>query len=347
MALTFNSKLTKNGQTPSDGAFTFAKTIASNMAENRSYTVNAQLWSVPMTNWTLIAYGMPARATVPSAAPSGASGVLSASSFTGGGGRGGILTTLRPSPAYSYGDPTAFDLLYKPPASGAPERLPAYYTTQKSIFWNAWEFIWSGGNWPLSSYASGYYQDRLLYYATRTTRTSGASRATTAVTDLAGFDPPTQTGVTCVGTTTTIDLGTYPEDILYLVDGLGGTTVNITGAATNALGPLVLVLANQGTIRTTVNFSGANYRTVLVYSRNCSNNFTSGTTFNGGVYLDSKSLVAGTLSLTGVFAFYGAGTNPFPGLTLALTPPTGGLLTDLQAIAPRVLVVSTTSVLND
>jgi hypothetical protein len=329
-------------------SFSFTKTVSANTAENRTYSVSAQLWSVSMSNWALITYGLPGRGAVPMTAPSSLTTLLGSVSFTGGGGRAGLLTTLRPNPPYGNGDSTAFNQLYKPPTSGA-ERLPPYYTPHKSVFWNAWEFIWAGGNWPLSSYNAGYYQDRLLYYASQSTRSTGAVRTTTAITDLSAFSPPAQTGVTITGSSCTVNLGSYPEDILYIVDGVGGSTVNFSGAASNALGPLVVVVFSPATAKTVVNLSGTNSRSVLVYTRNCAVSFAAGTVFNGGVYLDMNSTATGgAATLNGVFAFYAGASaaNPFPSLNLTLVPPTATLLTDLRNITPRALLVATTSAQN-
>ncbi len=336
------------GATPGTNlSFSFAKTVSSNTIESRTYTVNAKTFAVSMTNWSFIAYGLPGRGAVPAAAPANTSTILGSVGFTSANGKAGLLSTIRPSPAYSNGDTTAFDQLYKPPGASQPERLPTYYLPHKSVFWNAWEFIWSGGSWPLTTYTAGNYQDRLLYYATQSSRRSGTSRVTSSITDLSAFSPPTQTGVSIAGNTATINLGSYPEDILYVVDGDGSHTVNISGAASNALGPLVLVIANQGTSRTVINFSGSNARSVLIYTRNTANVFAAGTTFSGGIYMDMNSTASGTVAITGLFAFYGVSSaNPFPALTLTLTPPSGALLTDLQDISPRALVVSTSSVLN-
>jgi len=304
--------------------FTFSRTDTTNAALTRTITVSAQVWSVPMVNFAMQAYGLPA--SIPSSAgieysaPPNTSGIITSGNFSGGVPM--LLTNLRPSPDYAPGDTTAYDQLYSPPLALQPERLPTYYRSLTSIGWNAWEYIWNSYVPLLPASATNLY-------------------------DFTAFTPATITGVTVNSPTNiTVNLATVPGGTLAIEDGFGGSTVTIQGAAASST-TLVVVIRNPTATPTTVNLAGNNARSVLVYFNTCNVSVAGAPSWNGALFFDPTSTATGTLSLTGSFAFLGANSaNLFPGLSLSLTPASGSLLSDLQDISPRCLFVSTSSQLN-
>ncbi len=295
--------------------YDFTRTVTGGTSgDGKTIRVVAQLWSVPVTNWSTQAYGLPASiaagAGVPRAAPTNAAAVI--------GGRPMILTTLRPSPAYSPGDTTAYDQLYTPPTGPAPEVMPAFYRPLASINWNLWEYVWNT-------------------YVPMTLRTNATNTY-----DFAAFSPTVPTGVTVNSSTNiSVNLATVPGGILMISDGVGGSTVTLNGAGAQST-PLVIAIYNPTGTATNVTIAGNNNRSVIVYFMRSTITVSGSPTWNGALFLDQNSTASGTLALNGCFGYCSI-YAPFPTLTLTLSVAAGQVYTDLQDIAPRVLLASTTS----
>lgn len=289
-------------------------------AENRVITVAARVWSIPISNWSFIAYGLPATfggAGIPRKSPTNTETVLASPSFNG---RALLVTTLRPNPPYSDGDPTAFGMLYSAPGPGQAETLPRYYRPLVSAAWNAWEYIWGSA-----------YQTELL------------NAAGSNVYDCDAFTQAVLPGVSASGSVVSVDAAQVTGGCLVIVDGLGGRTVNFSGGAGAA--PLVLVIKNSTGTPTTLNISGTNTRTTLVYARDTAVVLQAGATFNGGVFLDPYSSISGSGTIQGVLAFHGVNSFPATGITVT-SAPSPAVKADLDSICPRMVLVTTSSTIN-
>ena len=314
-----------------DGAFemtagtpltwTFTRT-GSVSAENQTITVSARLWSVPISNFSLIGYGLPAKvsngAGIPAKTPTNADTVLSSTAFTGGNGRGLLVTTLRPAPTYSNGDTTAFDTLYIAPASGQSERLPRYYIAPAAFGWDTWEYTWG--------------QSNIM------TLVSSAGSNTF---DFDAGSHPSVPGVTINSANSiTIDLKNVSGSLITVLDAAGGRTVNVTGSVAASGSALVVLVRNTSGFISNINLSGTNRRTTALYAVNNSVNFTGSASFNGAIFLDEVSTMTGTGSVQGMIAFYAPSGYPATA-SVTLTPASGSIKTDLDSITPRTLLVTT------
>ncbi|MDR1281115.1 MAG: hypothetical protein LBK99_09875 [Opitutaceae bacterium] len=293
----------------------FSRT-GSRALENRTCTIEADVWAVPLVNWSLVAYGLPASGAVPSSAPSGVVMEKWLASVHANGGRSLVLTTLKPGPASEGGDPTAFAMLYREPHDGR-EILPRYYQNMAAVAWDAWEFVW------------GPYLMKL----------AGHASASGMYCDLSSPPSPPPAGVIPDEGVFTINLDLVPAGVLTLYDGMGGHIVNLQGGS--ATRPLVVVILNYTPVPTIVNLSGNNSSPVILYACNSGVRF-SGATLNGGLFLDKTSTLAGTGTINGTLAFY-ANNPPSSASNINLFPS----VTDASdAVSPRVVLVSTKSRLN-
>ena len=286
---------------------TFNRTVSGSAAETRTYTVNADLWSMPLTNVDMVAYGLPASGQTPSAAPTLASGFFSA------GVSRLVCTSNNPS-----NDATAYPDLYVP---NTPEQLPYQYRNAVSFSWNAYEYVWSSN-----------YQNSLLTAA-------GSSNTF----DFSSGSNPTIPGVSYSGGTLTITLASITSQTLAVVDSLGGGNVVINGSATSG-SAFVLLLRNTagGVGKTNVSFSGNNSRPVLIFAENCAVSFSGSPQFQGGLLLDPNCTITGTVTWFGHFSFY-ANASPFPIFNLTLSD-NAGVKAALAPLAPRILLVSSTAI---
>lgn len=299
--------------TASPLAWRFTRAV-SNTTENRAYTVEANVWSVPLFNWPLIAYGLPATkgsAGVPKLAPTSAWATKLVSSVTSNGSTPLIVTTLKPG---TSGDPTAFATLYRTPKTGENEILPRYYQNLTAIAWDAWEYIW------------GKYQTQLAGYAS----SSGTYF------DLRNPPATAPTGLTLSGSTLTVDLALVSSKALTVVDATGGAVVNLKG---NSASAIVLQVINRGSTKCTINVPSTATRPTALYAVN-SNVVLASASFNGAVFLDPTSTISGTGTVRGMLAYY-ANTPQSSASSINLLPPDSALQTTLDAIVPRAVVVST------
>jgi hypothetical protein len=283
----------------------FDRTSTASADDNRTYTVNADLFSVPLTNVDVIAYGLPASGIIPPSAPALPPG------FLGSGVSSLVVTSNNPA-----NDATAYPDLF---ASASTEHLPYQYRNAVSFAWNAYEYLWSAP-----------YQGALL-------ATASANGA------IYNFQfPPSQSipGVTAAGNALTIDCSAVVGPILAIVDPTGSGSVTITGSpATGA--PFILLVRNTSGAPTPVTFSGDNNRPVIYYLENASAGFPGNPQVQGALFLDPRAVAHGSVTWFGHFSFYGP-ASPLGALNLTMADsPT--VKDALAALAPRVLLVSTSS----
>jgi hypothetical protein len=289
-------------------AFTFNRTSANSPGDNRSYTVNANVFSVPLTNVDVVAYGLPATGLIPAAAPAVPAGFFSSGVSCL------VATSNNPS-----NDPTAYPDLFNPTG---PEKLAYQFRNAVSFSWNAYEFLWS---YP--------YQDSLRNAAT----------ALGATYDFSAAQNPVIPGVTAAGNSIAIDCSAVQGSIVAVVDSEGIGSVTIQGSAA-AGSPFVLLIRNTaGTLgRTQVNFTGNNNRPAIFYLENSNVSFAGNPQIQGALFLDPTTLAAGNVTWFGHFSFY-APASPLGTLNITMSD-TPSVKTALAALAPRVLLVSTTAI---
>jgi len=286
--------------------------------DNQNYAVTANLFSVPLTNIDVVAYGLPAGGTIPAAAPAVPPG------FFGSGASSLVVTSNNPA-----NDPTAYPDLY---AATSNETLPYQYRNAVSFSWNAYEYLWSAG-----------YQNSLLAAAAQPDPGNQPFPAPVgAVYDFSSANNPTIDGVTPSGNTVTINCAAVQSPVVAIVDAEGVGTVNIVGSAAAGT-PFVLLVRNTagGLGRTQVMFTGNNNRPAIFYLEDSSVGFTGGPQIQGALFLDPACQAAGNVTWFGHFSFYapssplgtlGISVNDSPSVKAALAP-----------LAPRVLLVSTTA----
>ncbi len=283
----------------------FNRTSTASADDNRKYTVNADLFSVPLTNVDVVAYGLPASGIIPQSAPAVPAG------FFGSGVSSLVVTSNNPA-----NDATAYPDLF---ASSGTEHLPYQYRNAVSFAWNAYEYLWSAT-----------YQSALL-------ATASANSA------IYNFQfPPSQSipGVTAAGSAVTIDCSAVVGPILAIVDPDGSGTVTVTGSPANGA-PFILLVRNTAGPATPVTFSGDNHRPAIYYLENANAGFSGSPQIQGALFLDPRAVAHGSVTWFGHFSFYGP-ASPLGALnlTMADSPPVKDAL---AALAPRVLLVSTSS----
>jgi hypothetical protein len=320
------------------GRYTYTFTRSSTLApgENWTYTVNADLFSVPLTNIDVVAYGLPASGSIPSQAPSVPVGTF-----------GSGVSTLVVTSNNPANDPTAYPDLYAPQAG--TEVLPYQYRNEASFAWNAYEYIWNRT-----------YQDGLLNTAESEpdpgNQASSGSDPTPpkgALYDfsLPAFDPanpgnypcnPTIAGVTSSGNSLTIDCSQVQSQVIAIVDSEGIGSVTIDGSAGGG-NPFILLIRNTagGLGQTQVSFAGDNSRPAIFYLENSNVGFSGDPQVQGALFFDPTTVASGAVTWYGHFSFYGSASplDTFP-ISVNDSPTVKDALAPL---APRVLLVSTTS----
>lgn len=320
------------------GTYTYTFSRSSTNAPNESWTyvVDADIFSVPLTNVDVVAYGLPASGVIPAQAPTVPPGTFGTGVST--------LVVTSNNPA---NDPTAYPDLYAP--SGV-EVLPYQYRDAVSFSWNAYEYLWGRT-----------YQDALIDVAkaeadpgNQTASGADPTPPTGAVYDfsLPAFNPqnpgyypcnPTIAGVTSNGNAITVDCAAVQSQVLEIVDSEGIGSVTIQGSAATG-SPFILVVRNtagsQG--QTQVSFSGGNARPAIFYLENSTVAFD-GSQFAGALFFDPTTVGSGAESWYGHFSFYGPADPLASGLSIAVNDD-ATVKAALAPLAPRVLLVSTTSV---
>jgi hypothetical protein len=296
--------------------YSFSRKADNSTAENRTITVAARLFSVPVTNIDCIAYGLPSSGSVPPSDPAMPNGF-----FANGISR--LVTTLN-DPGK---DQTFYPDLFDPNNAGS---LGYQWQNNVLFSWDAYEYIWSNA-----------YQNALL----------NAAGPAGTYDFQAPVNPPIN-GVTYDDSSVYIDLSSVTTNTLAsgapaplaVVDAEGGNNVEIYGsAAGNSLNasPLLLYLRNTGPQPTLVTFFGDNNRPIILICRQCKLMFFGNPQFQGAIILDPNSTATGSATLYGHLSFYYA-ANPFPGWNLTLND-SPGVKTALAPLAPRALLISTSA----
>jgi len=305
-------------------SFAFSRVDSANPAEAQTYTVNADLISVPLTNLDLVAYGLPTTGAVPSAAPALPAGTL------GQGVSELVVTSNNPA-----NDPSAYPDLY---AGSSSETLPYQYRNQASFSWNAYEYVWSAA-----------YQHALISAAQAESdpgntapSTGNPTPATGAAFDFSAAQNPTIAGLTVSGNSITIDCSAVQSQIVAVIDAEGVGTVNLLGSGA-AGAPFVLLIRNTaGSLGLTqVNFTGNNARPILFYLENSAASFAGRPQISGALLLDRTSTVSGGVDWSGHLSCY-APASPLAGWNFTLSD-SPAVKEALAALAPRVLLVSTSA----
>jgi len=287
--------------------FTFARTDSNSPNDSQTYVVNADLFSVPLTDVDVVAYGLPATGSIPLAAPAVPVGTF------GSGVSELVVTSNNPA-----SDPTAWPDLY---AGSGPETLPYQFRNAVSFAWNAYEYLWGAG-----------YQDAIL----------GAAAGDQAVYDFSGANNPVIAGVSVSGNALTIDCSAVQSQVVAIVDAEGVGSVSIEGSPAGG-NPFILLIRNTaGSLgQTQVAFSGNNHRAAIFYLENAAVTFSGSPQIQGALFLDRTSGATGTVTWFGHLSFYAA-ASPLGTLNLTLEDAPA-VKNALSALAPRVLLVSTTA----
>ncbi|MGE9297084.1 MAG: hypothetical protein ACQKBV_12425 [Puniceicoccales bacterium] len=296
-----------------DGPYTPLGTVAmefvrsnGNALEDRTYRIIASLFSVPLTNYDLIAYGLPATISPPPAPPVEAAGVVANLPVDG---HALILTENDPA-ADSTASPDFF--------SGAAI-LPSAYRSRVSLAWNAWEWVWSDA-----------YLQTLLSAASVTWNLDQTKDENAAVN---GFDFDDDTGVL------TVDLSAVSGRSLVVVAPSGGGEIILHGG--NG-GPGVVAVLNPGppSAKTTVRLEGGDPSPRLRLLTNSALSTDQGAEINGALWLGPACSASGSLRVDGSFAFHAlSAAQVFPALDLTLNPASASTGDTLAAVSPRALLV--------
>jgi hypothetical protein len=288
----------------------FDRTSSASPDDNRTYVVNADLFSVPLTNVDVVAYGLPVTGSIPLSAPTVPPGFF--------GSDVSCLVTTSSNPA---NDPTAFPDLF---ASSGAERLPYEFRNAVSFSWNAYEYLWS----PT-------YQNALL---------GTALNSPNAIYNFStSFDPDNLQpfpGITVspTGNSVTVDCSAVTASLVAIVDPNGTGSVTITGSPASGQ-PFVLLVRNTSGVRTPVTFAGSNLRPAIFYLENASVRFNGSPQIEGALFLDPTTIASGSVTWFGHFSFY-APASPLGTLGITMAD-SAAVKSALAPLAPRVLLVST------
>lgn len=296
------------------GRFTFSVTSADNASESSTFAVDVRMFSVPLTNFSLIPYGDPAVTNrVVSDPPP-------AFSFTKGAGFSQALVHK-----YRVGASGAFPDLYPAAASGAVfENVPFFYRDLVGISWNA-----------VSAWRSVNYQN-LIYLRSLAQATAYDFQSPSTI-------PPGLSGViTRSGGKTRINLGSaLVPSIITIDDALGGGDLVFDGTtAAGATSPVLILVRNSSANKTSVTFSGNNTRPILLYAQNCSLSGPGNPSIRGAILYFPNSSTTAPFSLAGSL-IYPQSLSAAPNITVV---PDRAAQIALAQIAPRALVVSAKAV---
>ena len=282
-------------------SFTFTETNGSYAGETTTYQVNANCYSIPISNFNWIPYGLPTQAGVGTTSPTAPSFSKAASGL-------GFTTVL--ANGYS-GEAGTFPEHF----GGMGTGLPGYYRDLTSLTWNLFEY------WTSLSYQNALYT------------AAGASNI---------FDYSNTgnlpNGVTWDGTRAYINLGTTTASVVVFVDSLGGNILRLTGAGATG-NPVVVVIRNFSSTPTTVEISGGNARSTVVYAPNSTiTPLSAGLSFRGAFLLFPNSTASGTsLNVNGLVAYPQTFAAP-PNMVAYVDAQAQS---DLAPVAPRFLLIST------
>ncbi len=282
--------------------FTFNRTVSANAKENRTYTVNADLYSIPLTNIPVVAYGLPnSTGNVPPSGPV-LPGLIPSDA------RRLVMTSNNPAR-----DSTAYPDYY---IATTPEQWPAQFEPAALWSWDAYEYLW--GN---------VYQNNLL-----------SAAGPTATYDFSSPSNPIISGVSVTAGTIAIDLSAVTASTLAIVDSFGTGVINVQGTSTTNPA-FILLIKNSGAQQTAVNVSGNNQRPFILVARNCALNFSGNPSLTGALLLDSGCTATGAATLFGHLSFF-ATSSLFPSWNLTVNG-SSGYESAYATLAPRVLLVGT------
>jgi hypothetical protein len=285
----------------------FDRTTSASPQDNQTYVVNANLFSVPLTNVDVVAYGLPISGSIPTSPPSVPPGFF--------GPDVSCLVTTSNNPA---NDPTAYPDLF---ASSGAEKLPYEYRNEVSFSWNAYEYLWSPA-----------YQDALI----------GTAAAASAIYNFSSPPDPSDPipGVTPTGNSITVDCSAVTGSILAVVDPTGIGSVTITGSPASGQ-PFVLLVRNTSGVPTPVTFTGGNNRPIIFYFVHAAVQFNGDPQIEGALFLDPNTTASGNVTWFGHLSFYGP-SSPLGSLGITMAD-SAAVKAALAPLAPHVLLVSTNS----
>lgn len=288
-------------------SFSFSFTSGGDVS---SYTVSARLFSVPLTNFSLIPYADPSAtggvATSPPPEPS----------FT----RSSTLSAPLVH-AYTVGATNTFTDLWPSGSAGATmDNLPLYYRDLVGLTWNAFT-AWRSDDFKNLLYIRAVGSNSVYSFSTPSTIPTGLTGTVTYASGVAA-----------------VNLGSNSApSLIVFEDSTGGGSVRLDGATSGPTTPLVIVIRNQSATRTTVRLNGNNSRPVLIYAWNSTLTPSSaGVSFRGGILLFTNTVVSSSFNVAGSL-FYPQTSASAPAITVT---PDATARTALATVAPRALLVS-------
>jgi len=244
--------------------FHFTETNSAIVGETTKYDVTARFFSVPLGNFTWIAYGQPSSVSGVS------SGTPNAPTFTR---QSNFASPLANSYASESG---TFPALF----NGLGTGLPYFYRDLVSLTWNAFEY------WTSLS-----YQNALLTTAS-TTGTFDFTKPEVL-----------PSGVTWSGSVAALDLSATTAPLIVFVDSLGTGVIEISGATTIGQ-PVVIAVRNFTSTKTVVKLMNNNSRTVLLYAPNSTiTPQSSNIAIRGALLMFPTTVVNSAFSVSGLVAY--------------------------------------------
>ena len=317
-----------------------------------TYTVTTKLYLVPLTNYNVVSYGLPATGLV----PAGTTGQPAITNISPANSPFDVLFVPDNNPATDTADLTTYQDAYD-----GSSTLPYRYRESTLMAWDAYEFLMKQ---PTSS--SDYR------YVLRDTAAANSA--------LFDFYIPATVPSNCIynvgSKTLTVDLNLVDPtgQVLAVVDSNGGGNIVLQGSPrgpsvgppVGCLSPIIIIIMNQSypapsvfpsgsNLQTNVSFSGNNYRPVIVYFFGCSLDggsvLGSNLSFSGGCFFDRYSSMTRSADFIGHVSYYYA-NPPFTPLrvgydyTVETWLATKSNSPALPAVAPRALLISASSVRN-
>ena len=290
--------------------FSFEQENAATPGETTPYRVVARYFSVPLTNYSWVAYGDPSTTGGVVATPPTPPTFTRASGFS--------------SPivhAHTAGQSSTFSDMYPGMTTGTTsDTLSSFYRDLVSVTWNAYAY-----------WTSGTYQNTLQSFATSNSCAYSFAAPSTIPTGA-------NSSITWDGTRAVLNLSVAATpSLIVFSDPNGGNTLRITGSASGTINPVMVVIRNYSSTRTIIELSGNNTRPVFIYAPNTRiNPLTAGLVIRGGVLLFPNSQIGSAFSLSGSVA-YPQSFSPTPPITVT---PDATFKTAFANMAPRALVVS-------
>ncbi len=242
---------------------TFSETNNLYPTDATSYSVALRFFSVPVSNFTWIAYGRPSQSGGVSAGPP------ATPPFTRGADLIAPLVTAYSAEAGTF--PNMF--------SGTGSALPYFYRDLVSLTWNAFEF-----------WTSTAYQNILL------------TAAGSSVFDFTS-PAQLPSGVTWDGTRASLDLNATSANIVIFADSLGGSIIHLGGASATGAPVVVVVRNFSATPTIIEVAGNNSRTVLLYAPNSSITPLSIGLNFRGGVLLFPNSSVAPSLAINGFVAY--------------------------------------------